>query len=77
MELEEIFGNELKKLRKEKNLSQEQVAEKSGFHVNYISFLERGINQPSLKSIFAIAAAFEMRPEELVSKVAEEYFKGR
>lgn len=75
MELEDIFGELLKKLRQDKGLSQDKLAEKCGLHVNYISFLERGINQPSLKTIFLISEALELKPEELVKLVSKEYNK--
>lgn len=44
-----------KELRIKKNLTQEQVAEKSGFSKDYISMIERGERNPSdkAKRIFA------------------------
>jgi len=42
-----------KELRLKKKLTQEQVAEKSGFSKDYISMIERGERNPSDKSIFA------------------------
>ena len=73
MELDKIFGKQMKLLRTEKGYSQALLAEKTGLHLNSISFLERGINQPSLTTIFLLAKAFEMRPEELVALVSKEY----
>jgi transcriptional regulator with XRE-family HTH domain len=75
MELEEAFGNVIKELRKEQNISQEKLAEKCDLHLNFISLLERGINQPTITTIFSIAKAFGMKPEELVAKVSKEYSK--
>jgi transcriptional regulator with XRE-family HTH domain len=77
MELEEVFGKVVKELRTEHNLSQEKLAEKCDLHVNYISFLERGVNQPSLKTIFSIALAFGIKPEELVAKVTKEIYRNK
>lgn len=44
-----------KELRLKNKLTQEQVAEKSGFSKNYISMIERGERNPSdkAKAIFA------------------------
>jgi transcriptional regulator with XRE-family HTH domain len=75
MELEEAFGKIIKELRTEYKLSQEKLAEKCNLHVNYISFLERGVNQPSLKTVFSIAQAFGIKPEELIAKVNKEVSK--
>lgn len=52
MTLEQIFGEELRKLREEKGLSQEKLGFESGYHRTYISQLERGQKSPSLKTLF-------------------------
>lgn len=57
MTLEQIFGEELRKLREEKGLSQEQLGFESGYHRTYISQLERGQKSPSLKTLFSLAKA--------------------
>jgi transcriptional regulator with XRE-family HTH domain len=75
MELEEAFGNVIKDLRNEKDISQEKLAEKCDLHLNFISLLERGINQPSITTIFSIAKAFGLKPEELIAKISKEYSK--
>lgn len=73
MELEVIFGEVIKRLRKEKGISQDALALKTGLHLNSISLFERGLNQPTLKTIFIIAEALEMKPEELIRIVSEDY----
>ena len=73
MELDKIFGKQMKLLRIDKGYSQALLAEKTGLHLNSISFLERGINQPNLGTIFLIAKALEIKPEELVALVSKEY----
>jgi transcriptional regulator with XRE-family HTH domain len=73
MELEVIFGEVIKRLRKEKGISQDALALKTGLHLNSISLFERGLNQPTLKTVFVIAEAFEMKPEELIRRVSEDH----
>lgn len=73
MDLENAFSKVLKKLRKDKNLSQEELASKSGLDRTYISLLERGLRQPSLRSIFLISEALNILPEALVKLVKENY----
>ena len=65
----EYFGELLKQLRRERRLSQEGLAERTGVHRNFISLLERGINQPSLDTFFALAAALEMDVTDLVRQL--------
>lgn len=42
-----------------------------GLDRTYISLLERGQRQPSLKSLFAICAALKISPSEMLSIVEE------
>lgn len=54
------FGHRVKQLRKEKNLTQEQLAHKCGLHKNYIGMVERGERNPSLINIEIIANGLEI-----------------
>lgn len=49
-----------KELRLKKKLTQEQVAEKSGFSKDYISMIERGERNPSDKAKSIFAEIFEV-----------------
>ena len=46
-----VVGKNLKKHRKEKNLTQERLASRSGYHRTYISALERGIANPTVNTL--------------------------
>lgn len=52
-------------------MSQEALADASGLDRTFISMLERGVKQPSLGSMWALADALEIAPQELVAKVQE------
>ena len=45
---QEKIGKFIAKLRKEKNITQEQLAEKMGVSINAVSKLERGISFPDV-----------------------------
>ena len=45
------FGKNIKKARNSANLTQKQVAEKSGIHVNYYARIERGEENPSYEVV--------------------------
>ncbi|MDH6428065.1 transcriptional regulator [Paenibacillus odorifer] len=75
MNSEEIFGQVLKSIRKEKKLNQEELAFRSNLDWTYISMLERGIHQPTLNSLLAIAAALDMKAAKLVQFVEEQLNK--
>lgn len=55
------FGRKVKQLRKEKKWTQQELADKSRLHKNYIGMVERGERNPSLINIAKIANAFEIR----------------
>jgi transcriptional regulator with XRE-family HTH domain len=66
------FGRVLRELRQERGLSQEALALEADLQRNYISLIERGINQPTITTIFKLAAALEVRPSEIVARVENE-----
>ena len=62
----EQFGENLRKLRKERNLTQKKLALKSGLHINYIGMIERGERNPSLKNLEIIAIALNISLSDLM-----------
>jgi transcriptional regulator with XRE-family HTH domain len=54
-DIAERFGNRLRRLRKESGLSQEAFADKCGLDRTYISGIERGKRNVSLRNIEVIA----------------------
>lgn len=69
MELSEAFGKVLKQRRVAAKLSQEKFAELCEIERTYVSFLERGLRQPSLDMTFRISKAFGISASELVQEV--------
>lgn len=69
LSLEEAFGQVLKELRKEKGLSQEELAHESGLDRTFISLLERGKRQPSLGTIISIANVLELTASEFIKNI--------
>ncbi len=61
----ENFGKQVRQKRKTAKLSQEELAEKLGIHRTYMSFIERGIRNPSLLMIFKISRALKIKLPEL------------
>ncbi|MGY6521456.1 MAG: helix-turn-helix domain-containing protein [Mongoliitalea sp.] len=66
MDIKEKFGIRLKTLRKEKGLSQEELAERSGLNRPYISGIEQGKRNVSLEVMEKLAEALGVRMMELV-----------
>lgn len=60
------FGENMKKLRRERNLSQEDCANICGLDRTYLSGLERGKRNPTLLVILKIATELQVDPRKLI-----------
>ena len=65
------FGRAVRELRLEKNLSQEELAHRTGLHRNHVGQIERGELSPTLTTIEVLAAVLETRPSVLVARAEE------
>lgn len=59
------FGENIRHIRKEKALSQEDLAELCGLHRTYIGGIERGERNVSLINILRIARVLQVAPAAL------------
>ena len=72
MDMRKLVGRNVKRIRQEKGLTQEQLAELSGFSQQYLSGLEQGRRNPTIVSIYELATALGVSHMELVRSLAEE-----
>lgn len=63
------FGRSVRSLRKQRGLSQEDLAEVCGLSRNYISDIERGVRNPGLLVMVALAKALKVPLRELVEEI--------
>ena len=59
------FGNRIRQLRLDKNISQEKLSFLTGFHRTYIGMIERGERNISLTNMAVFSKVFEMNLSEL------------
>ena len=84
-EIKAILGARIRKLRKERKLSQEALAEKADLHYTFIGEVERGEKNISLVSLEKLTKALEVtfidlfdlpelkeRPDDFKKKLAHE-----
>ena len=69
--MDKSYGKTLRQIRKDKGLSQEELAFKTNLHRTYISLLERDQKSPSLRTVSTIAAAMGYSLLEFVKKMDE------
>ncbi len=65
MNIKTKFGRNIKKLRKERKLTQEELAEIANMDRSYLSDIERGIKSISIEKIENLAIALKMEISEL------------
>lgn len=66
MDMRKLVGRNVRAFRQANDMTQEDLAEKSGFSQQYISDLERGRRNPTIVSLYELALALETMPVELL-----------
>ncbi len=65
MNIKEKLWNRIRELRKQKNISQLDLATKSWIHRTYLSWVERGLKNIAVENIEKIAIALEVEVRDL------------
>lgn len=66
MDVRQLVGRNVRRLRLERGLTQEEFATKSGFSQQYLSGLERGQRNPTIVTIYELAEALGVEHVEIV-----------
>jgi transcriptional regulator with XRE-family HTH domain len=64
----EVFGQNVQKYRKEKQISQEKLAELAGVHRTYIGMIERAEKNITLRNMEKIAKALDIKIQDLLEQ---------
>jgi transcriptional regulator with XRE-family HTH domain len=64
------FGRVLREYRLKSTLSQEALALEAGIDRTFVSMLERGKRQPTLGTVFRLAAVLRVSPATLVARTS-------
>ena len=73
--LSKAFGDAVRALRGKTGLSQEKFAFHCGLDRTYVSLIERGIRNPTIKTVWIIANALGVKPSQLIDS-AERVLAG-
>ncbi len=68
MDLRTRVGLNVQRLRRDKEMSQEELAARADMHQTYLSGVERGVRNPSLLVLGRIAKALGVDVEDLVKR---------
>ena len=69
MDMRRVVGSNVRRIRENKGLTQEQFAEISGFSQQYISGLEQGHRNPTVITVYELATALNARPIDLIKPI--------
>jgi transcriptional regulator with XRE-family HTH domain len=65
------FGGTVRRFRKEAGLTQETLAERANLSADFLGFIERGDNVPTLPTILQLARALRVQPSKLLKDFDE------
>ncbi|MFK0209470.1 helix-turn-helix domain-containing protein [Agrobacterium sp. NPDC090283] len=68
MDLKEIMAKNLRRVRHDKKLTQEELADRAGLSMRYVGAIERGDVSASVTVLGQIADGLEIEPGELLKK---------
>lgn len=68
MSLRQLFAFNLRRLRVERGLSQEELAHRTGIDRTYVSHLERLRYNPTIDMVERLAKSLNVEPLELLSQ---------
>jgi len=66
MNLEKTVGLNVKRYREKRGFSQEKLADLSGLHRTYISGIERGVRNPTIRIVQVLAQSLRVKPTDLL-----------
>ena len=72
-----LVGSTVRRLRLERNLTQEAVAKKAMLSRRYVGQIEVGSCSCSLKTLFRIAEGLGMSPSEVIAEVEMDLWSGQ
>lgn len=72
MNVAERFGENLARIRREADMSQDELAARASVHRTAISQLERGLHVTRIDTLVKLAASLELSPAELLEGIVWE-----
>ena len=66
MDMRKLVGENVKRLRQKRGLTQEKFAELSGLSQQYLSGVERGQRNPTVVTLYELAIALGVSPVDLI-----------
>ena len=69
MEKIPIFGRRVTRIREERRLTQQELADRAGLHYTYVCHLEHDRYSPTLNAFFRLCDALRVSPARLIGRI--------
>jgi transcriptional regulator with XRE-family HTH domain len=76
MDMRRLVGRNVLRIRKNKKITQERLAEISGFSQQYISGLEKGLRNPTVVTVYELSVALGVNYIDLLKPDAQAKKEG-
>ncbi len=73
MDVVQLLGKNVRRFRKRADMSQEELSLRTGIKRSYISDLERGTRNPSVKALGRLAAALGVEAKHLLEVSTDDH----
>jgi len=74
--IKELFSQQLREARKSAGLTQQELADRCEMSLRYLQNLEKGEKQPTITTLFKLAAGLKTTPQQLIKSIWEQWHKG-
>jgi hypothetical protein len=75
-QLDRALGHALLEIRENRGISQEELAEESNYHLNFIRLLERGMQHATIRTLVKVSKALGVAPSTVVRRMETILAKG-
>ena len=73
--IKSAFGAQVKQLRIEREMTQEELSQRSGLAIRFLQDIEAGNKQASIKTVFKLADGLGVTPDDLIQGIYKSWQK--
>jgi transcriptional regulator with XRE-family HTH domain len=71
--IKEAFGAQVKLLRTAREMTQEELSQRSGLAIRFVQDIEAGNKQASIKTVFKLADGLGVSPTDLIKEPYKDW----
>lgn len=71
--VKQVFGEQLRKVRRDKGLTQQEIALRCKMSLRFYQDMEAGNKQPTITTLFKLCEAIGLAPDKLIMPVWKKW----